>query len=78
VTQDYTLATGDVTQQVTVATSSPLLQAEDAAVGQTVDSKSINDLPLVGRDWTTLAHLAAGTTTVDNGASAGLTFLPTV
>jgi hypothetical protein len=32
VTQDYTLATGDVTQQVTFTTASPLLQAEDAAV----------------------------------------------
>ncbi|MEO8737352.1 MAG: TonB-dependent receptor [Edaphobacter sp.] len=75
VTQDYTLSVGDVTQQVTVTSETPMLQAEDAAVGQTVDTKAINDLPLVGRDWTTLAHLAAGTTTAGtNGAAAGLTF----
>jgi hypothetical protein len=74
VTQDFTLAVGDVSQQVTVVSAAPLLQAESASVGQIVNSKQINDLPLVGRDWTTLAHLAAGTTTTGNGGVAGLQF----
>ena len=73
-TQDYTLAVGNVADQVTVISSAPLLQAESASVGQVVDSRQINDLPLVGRDWTTLAHLAAGTTTTGNGGVAGLSF----
>ena len=71
ITQDYSLAVGDVSQQVTVETAAPLLQSESASVGQVVDSKAINDLPLVGRDWTTLAHLAAGTTTTGSNGSAG-------
>jgi outer membrane receptor protein involved in Fe transport len=74
VTQDYTLGVGDISQQVTVTSSVPLLQAESASIGQVVDGKQINDLPLVGRDWTTLAHLAAGTTTTGNGGVSGLSF----
>jgi len=74
VTQDYTLSVGDVSQQVTVVSAAPLLQAESAAIGQVINSKQVNDLPLVGRDWTTLAHLAAGTTTTGNGGVAGLQF----
>jgi hypothetical protein len=74
ITQDYSLAVGDVLQQVTVATAAPLLQSESASVGQVVDSKQINDLPLVGRDWTTLSHLAAGTTTTSTQGVSGLSF----
>jgi hypothetical protein len=75
-TQDFSLVVGNVSEQVTVTSATPLLQAESASVGQVVDSKAINDLPLVSRDWTTLAHLAAGTTTTgsNNGAAAGLQF----
>ncbi len=71
VTQDYSLTPGSVTQQVTVTSEAPLLQAESASVGQVVDTKQVNDLPLVGRDWTTLSHLAAGTTTTGSNGSAG-------
>lgn len=74
VTQDYSLSVGNVSEQVTVDTSVPLLQAESASVGQVVDTRQINDLPLVSRDWTTLAHLAAGTTTTSGAAAAGLQF----
>jgi hypothetical protein len=74
VTQDYSLSVGNVAQQVTVTSATPLLQAESASVGQVVDSRAINDLPLVSRDWTTLAHLAAGTTTTSSAAAAGLQF----
>jgi hypothetical protein len=74
VTQDYSLNVGNVSQQVTVSSSVPLLQAQSASVEQVVDSKQINDLPLVSRDWTTLAHLAAGTTTTNGSSAAGLQF----
>jgi hypothetical protein len=74
VTQDYNLSVGTVSEQVMVTSATPLLQAESASVGQVVDSKAINDLPLVSRDWTTLAHLAAGTTTTGGKAAAGLQF----
>lgn len=68
--QDYTLAIGSDTEQVTVTSENPLLQTGDASLGTIVDSQQINDMPLVGRDWTTLAHLAAGTTTTGGGAAS--------
>ncbi|MGC2398328.1 MAG: TonB-dependent receptor [Acidobacteriaceae bacterium] len=68
VTQNYQLAIGNVTTQVTVSEATPLLQAQDASVGQEVNEQLVNNLPLVGRDWTTLAHIAPGTTSVNGQA----------
>jgi hypothetical protein len=62
VTQNFQLAIGSVTTQVTVSVATQLLQAQDASVGQEVNEQLVNNLPLVGRDWTTLAHIAPGTT----------------
>ena len=59
-TIDITLAPGSAKQEVTVTTTAPLLQAENAAIGQTIDTKAVNDLPLNGRDWVSLAQLSAG------------------
>jgi hypothetical protein len=74
VTQNYKLAVGNVTTQVTVTEATPLLQAQEASTGQEVDEQLVNDLPLVGRDWTTLAHIAPGVTTVNGGSQSGMTF----
>lgn len=63
VTIDIPLVPGSVSQQVTVTAAAPLLQTENAALGQTVDSKTVNDLPLNGRDWVSLAQLSAGVAT---------------
>ncbi len=62
VSLDFTLQPGQVTQVAIVTSEAPLLQAEDASVGQVVDSKSINNLPLNGRNFTFLAQLSAGVT----------------
>ncbi len=62
-TIDIPFTTGAVKQQVTVSAAAPLLQAENAAVGQTITSETVNDLPLNGRNWTSLPQLAAGTST---------------
>lgn len=63
VTADVTLELGAVDQQVTVTSAVPLLQAQDASLGQTVNSAAVNDLPLNGRNWLSLASLSAGTYT---------------
>ena len=68
VTANVPLATGSVKQQVTVTSASPLLQAEDASVGQTIDSQTVNDLPLVNRDWVSLSQLSAGVATAPVGS----------
>jgi Carboxypeptidase regulatory-like domain len=51
---------GNVQQSVTVTAAAPLLQAENAAVGQTVVNQELNDLPLATRDWGSLGQMAAG------------------
>ena len=61
VTADIPLVPGSVSQQVTVTSAVPLLQAQDATLGQTVPTQQINDLPLNGRNWLSLAQLSAGT-----------------
>src|SRR5258708_3304909 len=60
VVSDFSLKPGAVTETVEVTTAAPVLQSQDASVGQVVDSKSVNDLPFNGRNFTLLAQLAAG------------------
>ena len=70
-TVDIGFTAGAVKQQVTVTAAAPLLQAENAAVGQTVTSQTVNDLPLNGRNWTSLGQLAAGTSTAPVSQPSG-------
>src|SRR5579859_2950145 len=60
VTRNFKLQPGNVSETVEVTSQAPLLQSEDASVGQVVDQKNVNDLPLNGRNFTFLAQLAAG------------------
>ena len=57
---NFTLKPGQVTETVEVTTSTPVLETQDASVGQVVNSRSVNDLPLNGRNFTFLAQLGAG------------------
>ena len=57
---DFTLKPGLVTETVEVTTATPVLETQNASVGQVVDSRSINNLPLNGRNFTFLAQLVAG------------------
>jgi len=57
------LKLGAATETVEVTTAPPTLQTDNAAVGQVITEKSINDLPLNGRNFTFLAQLGAGTQT---------------
>jgi hypothetical protein len=68
---DLSLKIGGVTESVVVTTAAPLLQTQDASVGQVFESREINALPLNGRNFTFLAQLTAGTTTAI-GESRGL------
>jgi hypothetical protein len=58
----FTLQAGSVQQSVVVTSGAPLLQTQNASVGQVVGSQQINDLPLNGRNYFFLAQLAAGVT----------------
>jgi hypothetical protein len=59
---DVALAVGSVSQTVEVTSAAPMMQTENASVGQVVDSHSINDLPLNGRNIAELAVIAPGVT----------------
>src|ERR1700748_888491 len=48
-TIDVVLALGAAQQEVVVTAAAPLLQSEDASIGQTITGKTINDLPLETR-----------------------------
>jgi hypothetical protein len=60
VVQNFALRPGSVTQTVEVTATAPLLESQDASVGQVVDTTSVNNLPLNGRNFTFLAQLSAG------------------
>jgi hypothetical protein len=65
---DFSLTPGQVTSAIEVTTSAPVLQSENASVSQVVQTKTINNLPLNGRNYTFLARLAMGVT---QGAQEG-------
>ena len=54
------LKTGSSSETVTVTTAPPLLQTEGGSTGQVIESQTINDTPLNGRNWVFIAQLTAG------------------
>src|SRR5436309_13929840 len=60
---NFALNPGSVTQTVEVSAAPPVLETQSGSVGQVVDSRSVNDLPLNGRNFTFLAQLSAGVNT---------------
>src|ERR1700684_740764 len=54
------LKLGAATETVEVNTAPPLLQTEEASVGQVIGQQEVNNLPLNGRNFTFLAQLGAG------------------
>ena len=67
VEEDIHLTTGSVEQSVTVTAAPPLLQTQSGQVGQTVNNQAVENLPLVTRDWGSLAQLSAGVNTAPPG-----------
>lgn len=64
---DFTLEPGTVTAAVEVTAATPVLQTQTATVGQTISTRQINDLPLSNQNYTYLAQLSAGVTSVATG-----------
>jgi len=57
------LKPGSTSEKIEVTAAAPLMQTEEASVGQVLDTRNVNDLPLNGRNFTFLAQLAAGVNT---------------
>src|SRR5215469_16653254 len=55
---DFTLEVGQVTESVQVEAAADLLQSENATVGSVIESKSIAELPLNGREYLNLVTLS--------------------
>lgn len=66
---NITLKPGQVTEVVEVLSTPPDVQTASSAVSSTVDSRTVRELPLNGRDWTTLATLEPGVLSVPNQAT---------
>ncbi|WP_213805013.1 carboxypeptidase regulatory-like domain-containing protein [Granulicella sp. dw_53] len=62
-----TLSVGQTTETVEVTTIPPQLQTQEATVGQVINQKQINDLPLNGRNVLQLATLAPGVSPPQTG-----------
>lgn len=57
---ELTLRPGKVSETVTVSSAPPLLQDQEASVGQVMDTQTINNTPLAERNWVYLAQLSTG------------------
>jgi hypothetical protein len=63
VTKDLQLTVGAVTQQVEVTTVAPLIETSTTGVGQVINSKTVQEIPLNGRHFVDLNLLTPGTVT---------------
>ena len=71
VNADLTLKLGTASQNVTVSTDAPLLQTEQASVGQVFSAKTLDEAPLNGRNWLFIAQLSAGVAPPSGARGAG-------
>ena len=65
---NFEIQVGEVTSDVAVTAGSTILEGETSSLGQVVESKTITDLPLNGRNFMLLATLGAGTLPSFRGA----------
>ena len=64
------LKPGKVTEVINVTDIPPDIQTSTTAITSTVDSRTVRELPLNGRDWTSLATLEPGVASIPNQATA--------
>ena len=57
---NFEMALGSVSELVTVKAGAPLVQLATSSLGTVVNSTTVRELPLNGRDWTQLAALQPG------------------
>ena len=70
------LPVGQVSQQVTVTGEAPVVPLVNSTIGAVIESTTVTELPLNGRDWTQLATLQPGVvsaTALQPNLTSGLT-----
>lgn len=68
---NFVLSVGSVAETVSVTTEAPRLETQSAALGNVRTTKAINDLPLNGRNFVQLFHIATGVIPVGGGPTLG-------
>jgi hypothetical protein len=57
---NLTLQVGQITQSLVVTSEAPIVQLASSSISAVINSNTVVDLPLNGRDWTQLATLQPG------------------
>ena len=68
---NFALSVGTDLQTVTVTAGAPLIETRESQLGETVDQKRIADLPLNGRDASSLVQLVPGVTAYSAAGPGG-------
>ena len=68
---NMSLKVGQLNQMVEVSAAPPDVQTSSSTISSTVDSNTVRELPLNGRDWTSLAALEPGVSNIPSQAGTG-------
>ena len=68
---DITIRVGTMSEQVTVTGDAPLVETADSSIGSLIDSKTMRDAPLNGRNLQELILLSPGVNQVNADGSPG-------
>ena len=71
VSLDIKLALGSADQKVEVKGEAPVVDTSTSALGAVNTGETVRELPLNGRDWTSLAELQPGVTVIRTEAAVG-------
>jgi hypothetical protein len=66
---DFKLEPGELTQTVEVTGEPPLVQADTSSTGAVIENKQVQELPLNGRQYYSLAYLTPGTSKPVQGSA---------
>ena len=68
---NVSLKPGQVNQLIEVISEPPDVQTTSSTISSTIDSATVRELPLNGRDWTSLAALEPGVSSIQNQVGTG-------
>jgi hypothetical protein len=68
-TIDFQMAVSTLQETVTVSAEAPLIDVTTSQIGGNIDQLQMQELPIQGRDWTSLALLAPGNRTTEMGGA---------
>src|SRR5256714_8862560 len=72
VTQNVTLAVGEMSEVVEVSAGSELVQSSSSELGSVINERTVEDLPLNGRNFTQLLTLTPGVTPVSTSQNKSI------